>query len=684
MAFKKKDKDKGKDKPKKSEDERVLIPEVRSETVAATPGGPSTMAPMASAAAVQATSLSHGPGAATALAEPDSASPETSPVTDAAPVATSPDAGPSPLAPAPPAPPARPVLPPVPDSLRGAMVTSGPYKGRLGELLVETKRITPIQLEEALVIQAASGERLGESLVSMGALAERDLVEALAVFFAMPIANLHVEDIEPEAAALIPEALARRFNVMPVRMNDDVLMVAAVEPTDELRTELARATGRKVGLMIAGQSDIRWAIDSNYRALTGVNQLVAAFRVADEARRRTNEAASPEVVADDAPVVQVVDRILTQAMRDRASDVHIEPTDESVRVRFRIDGALNEVLELPASMGPGLVSRIKVMADMNIVERRRPQDGQLTTIIDGKEVDVRVSTVATIMGETCVLRILDKTRSVLRLNDLGMPEDTHHAYSKLVRAPFGMVICAGPTGSGKTTTLYATVSEVASPQVNVMTIEDPVEYVFPSINQIQTNEQAGLTFATGLKSILRQDPDVILVGEVRDVETTRVAVQSALTGHFVISSMHATDSVSALHRLLDMGIESFLVASSVLAVVGQRLLRRICVSCKTEYQPTDEELAFFEESGGLPKESFFYGAGCNYCSHTGYQDRIGIYELLVMTPEIRRLVVGWATQEELRAIAVKQGMRTLRQEAIGLVQQDITTIAEVVRSVYTL
>ena len=247
-----------------------------------------------------------------------------------------------------------------------------------------------------------------------------------------------------------------------------------------------------------------------------------------------------------------------------------------------------------------------------------------------------------------------------------------------------VILFTGPTGSGKTTTLYATVSEVSSPRLNVMTIEDPVEYVFPSINQIQTNDQAGLTFATGLKSILRQDPDVILVGEVRDVETTRVAVQSALTGHFVISSMHATDSVSALHRLLDMGIESFLVASSVLAVVGQRLLRRICVSCKSVYVPTDEEKLFYEESGGDPKDVFYYGAGCNYCSHTGYQDRIGIYELLVMTPEIRRLVVGWATQEELRALAVKQGMRTLRQEAINLVQQDITTIAEVIRSVYTL
>ena len=270
---------------------------------------------------------------------------------------------------------------------------------------------------------------------------------------------------------------------------------------------------------------------------------------------------------------------------------------------------LKEILVLPAAMGLGLVSRIKIMAGMNIVERRRPQDGQLTTTVDGKEVDVRVATTATIWGEKCVMRILDKTRSVLRLDDLGMPADTHARYSKIVRAPFGMVLCAGPTGSGKTTTLYATLSEVNNPTLNVMTIEDPVEYVFPSINQIQTNDQAGLTFATGLKSILRQDPDVILVGEIRDVETARVAVQSALTGHFVVSSLHATDAVSALHRFLDMGIESFLIASSVLAVVGQRLVRRICPSCKARYTPTAEEMAFYEDSGGPPKDDVLHRHG---------------------------------------------------------------------------
>ena len=558
-------------------------------------------------------------------------------------------------------------------------------KVRLGEQLIGSHLITEEQLDQALEMQRDSGGRLGEVLVSLGALTEQSLAHALAAFFGFDVANLRRDQVDAAVTTFLTEKVARDNMAFPVRLSSDgALYVAVAEPSEEIRTILSQASGKTVKLLIAPLGDISWAIDSNYRALGSVDKLVQAFESVEGSRRRTTDTVETEVVADDAPVVQVVDRILTQAMRDRASDVHIEPSDDIVRVRFRIDGALKEVLQLPASMGPGLVSRIKIMSNMNIVERRRPQDGQLTITIDGKEVDVRVATVATIMGESCVMRLLDKTRSVLRLNDLGMPVDTHTAYSKIVRAPFGMVICAGPTGSGKTTTLYATLSEVNGPSINVMTIEDPVEYVFPSINQIQTNEQAGLTFATGLKSILRQDPDVILVGEIRDVETTRVAVQSALTGHFVVSSIHATDSVSALHRFLDMGIESFLIASSVLAVVGQRLLRRVCPSCKAVYQPTDEELLFYEESGGAPKEIFYQGTGCNFCSNTGYKDRIGIYELLVMTPELRRLVVGWATQEELRSMAVKQGMRTMRQEAINLVDQDITTIAEVIRSVYTL
>jgi type IV pilus assembly protein PilB len=576
---------------------------------------------------------------------------------------------------------------PVADTQDGARTPANSIDGtgqRLGDVLVRRGLARPSQVQEALAIQEESGGRLGEILVKLGVIDERKLVEELATIFGIPVADLRRDKPDGDALALVPEDIAREHLAVPVSLHDDGLHVAVAEPSDELRFLLAEKSGHPVRLLLAPLSDIRWAIDSSYQALGSVARLVQEFEVVEGSRRRSTEALGTEAIGDDAPVVQVVDRILTQAMRDRTSDVHIEPSDDVVRVRFRIDGALKEVLTLPATIGLGLVSRIKIMAGMNIVERRRPQDGQLSTTVDGKEIDVRVATVATIWGENCVMRILDKNRTVLRLKDLGMPADTHETYSKIVRAPFGMVICAGPTGSGKTTTLYATLAEVSNPTLNIMTIEDPVEYVFPSINQIQTNEQAGLTFATGLKSILRQDPDVILVGEIRDVETARVAVQSSLTGHFVVSSMHATDSVSALHRFLDMGIESFLIASSVVAIVGQRLVRRICPSCKTVYEPTPEELSFYEESGGPAKKVFYHGTGCNFCSGTGYQERIGVYELLQMTPEIKRLIVGWATQDELRNLAKKQGMRTLREEAINRVAEDVTTIAEVIRSMYTL
>ena len=558
-------------------------------------------------------------------------------------------------------------------------------EGRLADVLADRGMANESQLSQARIHQSQSGERLGDILVEMGVVGERELTAVLGEVLELPVVDLRRDNPERDAVELVPENLTRRYTLVPLRLDGAALQIAAAyRPSDELHALLAQASERTVDFVLAPPSDIRWAIDSSYRAIGGVDRLVQAFEEVETSRRREADDSAAEVVDDTAPVVQVVARILTQAKRDRASDVHIEPSQDVVRIRFRIDGALKEVLMLPASMALGLVSRIKIMAGMNIVERRRPQDGQLTTDIDGVNTDVRVSTAATIWGEKCVLRILDKTRSVLRLNELGMPVDTHETYSKLTRAPFGMVLCAGPTGSGKTTTLYATMTEVTDPSRNIMTIEDPVEFIFPSINQIQTNEQAGLTFATGLKSILRQDPDVILVGEIRDVETARIAVQSALTGHFVLSSLHATDSVSALHRFLDMGIESFLIASSVLAIVGQRLVRRICPSCKARYTPTGEELSFYEECGGEPKHDFWYGTGCNFCGHTGYQDRIGVYELLLMTPEIKRLIVGWATQDELRRLAQKQGMRTLREEAISLVSQDITTISEVIRSIHAL
>jgi type IV pilus assembly protein PilB len=555
---------------------------------------------------------------------------------------------------------------------------------RLGDLLVGRGLVTEAQVAEALQQQRSTGGRLGQLLVDMGVLGERGLVDALAWKFDMPECDLRTQIPQKDALELVPEETARAQLALPIALSGDIIFVAVAEPSEELQAMLEALTHREVHLMIVPVSDIRQAIDSNYGALGGVTSLVEVFQTIEGGRRRVQEQPKAEVIADDAPVVQVVNRILTQALRDRASDVHIEPQDNAVRVRYRIDGVMKEMLILPAAMGLGLVNRIKIMAEMNIVERRRPQDGQFTTTVDDRSVDVRVSTLATIWGEKCVMRILDKTRSVLRLEHLGMPTSVSERFSGIIRAPFGMVVCAGPTGSGKTTTLYATLNELNDPTRNIMTIEDPVEYVFPSMNQIQTNEQAGLTFATGLKSILRQDPDVILVGEIRDVETARIAVQSAMTGHLVLSSLHATDTVTALLRFYDMGIEPFLIAASVVAVVSQRLVRRICPACKTRYAPSPEERAYYDETEGPEKSIFYRGEGCNFCAQTGFQDRIGVYELLEITLQIKRLIIEAGTHEELRVAAKEQGMKTLRQEAIDLVAQDITTVSEVVRSIYTL
>lgn len=556
-----------------------------------------------------------------------------------------------------------------------------PDGSRMGELLVRRGVLTAAQVADALLAQTSSGRRLGTLLVELGALDERELVQVLADQLGLDQIDLGRITPDAEALALLPDTLVRELSVLPVTVQDDgTLDVVVADPSDALAHRLTEVSGHRVRMLLAPPSEVRRGIDGSYRALVDLDRHVTAFETTDAKRK---VATTDQItVGADAPVVNIVNLLLTQALRDRASDVHIEPQETQLRVRFRIDGALHDVSALPASMGPALVSRIKIMAGMNIVERRRSQDGQMAIQVDGRDIDIRVATTATIWGEKCVLRVLDKSRSLYRMSELGMPADTHETLSRLVRAPFGMVLCAGPTGSGKTTTLYATLGEINEPHRNIMTIEDPVEYVFPQINQIQTNEQAGLTFASGLKSILRQDPDVILVGEIRDVETARIAIQSALTGHFVLSSLHGTDAVAAIHRFLDMGIESFLVSSSLLAVVGQRLVRRNCTSCMVKYKPETEELAFFEESGGTPKRTFWRGEGCNFCSGTGYRDRVGVYELLRITPEIKRLIVGWATQEELRRMAVSQGMRTLRDEATALVENDHTTLSEVIRTIY--
>ena len=511
---------------------------------------------------------------------------------------------------------------------------------------------------------------------------ERRAARELATRHAMELADLRTVTPDPAATALLDEATARRLTAIPLALRDDAVVIAVADPGDAVRSALHEEIRRPLAVQLAARSDILWMIDRSFRALAGVDSRVKAFEAKELPRASLS---TVEEVSADAPVVQIVQLMITQALRDRSSDVHIEPHDDRVRVRYRIDGALHDVLDLPGSIGPAVVSRIKILANLNIVERRRPQDGQISMDVEGHAVDIRVSTTAVVGGEKVVLRLLDKSRPLYTLERLGMPEHIAGRYRTQLRSPYGMVICAGPTGSGKTTTLYGSLGELNSPERNIMTIEDPVEYTFPSINQIQINESAGITFAGGLRSILRQDPDVILVGEVRDVETARIAVQSALTGHFVLSSLHATDAASALHRLLDMGIENFLVASSVSTVLSQRLVRRMCTHCREYYQPAAEELAFLTAIGGdTPLGGFVRGAGCNFCAHTGFLDRIGVYEMMPVTEGIRDLVLQKASHDELRKLACYEGMTTLQEEAARLVHDGVTTLAEAMRAIYVV
>ncbi|MFP5488363.1 MAG: GspE/PulE family protein, partial [Acidimicrobiia bacterium] len=554
----------------------------------------------------------------------------------------------------------------------------------IGQALVEAGHLPADQLQGALADGKGELWAFGQIILTKYGVGRAEYATALGKACGLPVADTRTDALDKEMAAQVEESVARKYYFIPVSEQGGKVVVWGADVSQKKRDAAESAAGKKFEWFATDPKTITSYMEQIWRSDADISRLVATFQDQDAMNQVGEEAVNEVSLDDQAPVVQLVARIVGQALRDRASDIHIEPLDRDVRVRYRIDGQLVEAVRLPMSAHNPLVSRIKIMSSMNIVEKRAPQDGQFSTTVDGRPLDVRVSSVATVFGEKVVMRLLDKSKSMVGLHELGMPRETYNTYSRIVHAPYGMVICAGPTGAGKTTTLYATLLEINSTGKNVTTIEDPVEYVFPGINQVGTNERAGLTFATGLKALLRQDPDVILVGEVRDADTARIAVQSALTGHFVLSSLHGNDSVAAVHRLLDMGIEAFLVASAVVAVVSQRLVRRICDNCKEEYEPTADEIAVFRQhSGGSDKVHFFRGKGCSYCSNTGYHGRIGVYELLRITPELRRLIVGWATTEELRRLAVAQGMRTMLREAMQLVEDDVTTIPEVVKTLFT-
>lgn len=558
--------------------------------------------------------------------------------------------------------------------------TSAERDVRLAQTLVESGKVSRAEVDAALV--GSGGGGLAERLIARGSISDADLAGVLSQKSGFPVLDFRDVVPAPEALATLPAERAAALQALPIALDEQAVTIAVLDPSPEHLNLVASSVGQQIRVVVATRRDLQRAMGTAYSATRDVGSQIKEFEARDAMRAEASRLEA-EGANQEAPVVRVVQMIITQGLRDRASDIHIEPFGDRVRVRYRIDGALSDVLDLPGSIGPAIVSRVKILAEMNIVERRRSQDGQISMEVEGRGVDIRVATTAVVGGEKVVLRLLDKSRPLFKLEQLGMPPDVAERYSALIKSPYGMVICAGPTGGGKTTTLYASLGELNSVERNIMTIEDPVEYTFDSINQIQINELAGVTFTGGLKAILRQDPDVILVGEVRDVDTARIAVQSALTGHFVLSSLHATESVSALYRLLDMGIEPFLIASSVTAVMAQRLVRRSCTSCLETYQPSPDELDFLRTFGGQdPIGGYQHGVGCNFCAHTGFLERIGVYELLVVTDEVRELIVDRVPHEEMRKLAISQGMQTLQEQAVRLVMSGTTTAAEVMRSIY--
>jgi general secretion pathway protein E len=556
---------------------------------------------------------------------------------------------------------------------------SEPARKDLGEMLLEERLVTPEQLARALEIQRTRGGTLGEVLVREGYVRSEDLAAVQSVLFNVPFIDLKRHVIQPDAIKLVPEEMARKHTLIPMDIIGDSLMVVMADPSDVRTIEDIRArSGRRVEVALGIPADIRQAIDLNYRSVGEITRQVSQFAPAEE-----KAAVTSEVIART-PVAQSLELIIAQAVKDRASDVHIEPQAGHLRVRYRVDGILHDAFSLPLSAGAPLVSRIKVLGGMDIAEQRRPQDGQFSMKVGEKDVDIRVATMEAAYGERVTLRILDKSLSIIPLSDLGFTPDALERYRAALRSPFGMILVSGPTGSGKTTTLYASINTLDRIQRNILTIEDPIEYRFENISQTQVNPKAGITFAGGLRAAMRHNPDVILVGEIRDKDTVTTAVQAALTGHLVLSSIHANDAIGVIFRLLDLGIERYLVASTVVGIVAQRMLRRICPYCRTAYQPTAEERAAYEEEMKEKPGPLFAGAGCHLCNNTGFRGRTGLYEVLIVTDRIRDMVLSNAGAAEIKAQAVKDGMTTIRRNGMVKAKEGITTLGEVLRTAFTL
>ena len=557
----------------------------------------------------------------------------------------------------------------------------------LGAILEQKFGLSEAKLLEALNLQQTKGGRLGEALLKIRALEEDLLLQALAMQFEMPwLPHLDVAQVDHELIKKVPIHFARRYRVLPMKVDDGAIVVAATDPLETAALDdLRLLLGMPVKAVLTTTMSLMTCLNRAYdeaSSPTGAEQVMEDIAASEDLGKIAHELDEPQDLldaTDEAPIIRLVNSVLFQAVRQRASDIHFESFERGLVVRYRIDGVLYPILTPPKHLQSSIIARLKIMAGLNIAEKRLPQDGRFAIRTAGKDVDLRVSVLPTSHGERVVLRLLEKENRLLNLSEMGFAPDRLRTIQQLIHLTHGILLVTGPTGSGKTTTLYAALSEINAPDKNIITVEDPVEYQLLGIGQMQVNPKINLTFAAGLRSILRQDPDVIMIGEIRDRETAEIAIHASLTGHLVFSTLHTNDAASAATRLIDMGIEPFLVASSVVAVLAQRLIRKVCPDCKQSYQPDDEELIRLGVVPAKTKPTFYRGSGCPACTQTGYRGRTGIHELLVLDDEIRRLIGNKADAAAIRQAAVSRGMVLLKEEAAEKIFAGITTTEEVMR-----
>ena len=560
---------------------------------------------------------------------------------------------------------------------------------RIGELLVKENLITPLQLKNAVTAQRSSGGRLGHELTKLGYIEENELIAFLSKQYSVPSINLSEFEIDQEVLKVLPKEVVTRHQVIPVNRTGNTLIVAMADPSNIYAVDdIKFITGLKIDVVVASEQAIAEAIEKYYTSTVSFDEVMIDFVEEDEEFEFEEEGEEDINVLDlqksagDAPVVKLVNLILLDAIRKGASDIHIEPYEKQVRIRYRIDGVLYEVMKPPTKLRDAITSRLKIMSNLDIAERRLPQDGRIKMKMGrGKVMDFRVSILPVLWGEKVVMRLLDQSNLQLDMTKLGFEEKVLADFKGAIHKPFGMILITGPTGSGKTTTLYSTLSELNKTTTNICTAEDPVEYNLFGINQVQMHDDIGLNFASSLRSFLRQDPDIVMVGEIRDFETAEIAVKAALTGHLVLSTLHTNDAPSSVSRMLNMGIEPFLVASSVNLIGAQRLVRKLCSDCKEVIDVPEPVLI---DLGVAPEDCADFqvqrGAGCRTCNNTGYKGRIAVYEIMVMTDELSEFVLNGASTLELKREAIRQGMKTLRMSALSKLSEGMTSMEEVVRA----